>query len=477
MNKFYLPFFSLVFSVLAQRQMNGQEFYFGNDLSYVNEMEDCGVVYKKNGQSEDPFALFAQHGCNLVRLRLWHTPSWYDTLNNGKRYSDFADVRKSISRAKAHGMQVLLDFHLSDNWADPGKQRVPAAWLPVVHNLPILQDSLYDYIYKTLDQLNSEGLSPEMVQIGNETNKGILLSPEDDQNGWVLDWNRNAALFNTAIQAVRNIQQTSGKPIKVALHLADPDNAVWLTQEFIAHGVTDFDVIGISYYWPWHQPTDIQGTAAIIQNLKTTYPNKEVMIFETSYPWTFAGNDSATNIFTDEHPDYAPPSPQTQQAWMVDLTQAVMHAGGSGVVYWEPAWVSSPCWTQWGKGSHAENASFFDFENNLLQNGGIAWMQHNYTSATQQLNETVRLDVNISYHPDSNWLMLTTVPLLPEGRKTLQITDVAGRILLNTAVAELRLNHQSKIQLNVGKLPMEMLIVTVLNDGTPVFSRRVVMGQ
>jgi arabinogalactan endo-1,4-beta-galactosidase len=108
--------------VLGSLETYGQSFYFGADLSYVNEMEDCGVSYKEDGKPKDVHEMFADHGCNLVRLRLWHTPSWYDGLNNGNRYSDLADVKIAIGRAHAAGMEVLLDFHLSDNWADPGKQ-------------------------------------------------------------------------------------------------------------------------------------------------------------------------------------------------------------------------------------------------------------------------------------------------------------------------------------------------------------------
>ena len=78
----------------------GQTFYRGADLSYVNEMQDCGVVYKKDGKSIDPYSLFAEEGCQLVRLRLWHNPSWYSAINQGKIYSNTQDVTKSISRAR-----------------------------------------------------------------------------------------------------------------------------------------------------------------------------------------------------------------------------------------------------------------------------------------------------------------------------------------------------------------------------------------
>jgi arabinogalactan endo-1,4-beta-galactosidase len=372
--KFFLSLY-LAFSFSG---INAQPFFFGADLSYVNEMEDCGVIYKENGAAKDPYQIFADHNCNLVRLRLWHTPSWYDALNSGKRYSDFQDVRKSIMRARSLGMKVLLDFHLSDTWADPGRQLAPSAWLGVVDNLPLLKDSLYNYISQTLLALNSEGLLPEMVQIGNETNKGILLSPAVDAAGWSLDWNRNSQLFKRAIEAVRDVETATGKSVKVALHIAGPDNAGWLMQGFWSNGVTDFDVIGLSYYWAWHKPTTIADAGNVIAQLRQQYPGKEMMIFETGYIWTTQSNDNANNIISEVHPDYSPASPENQRDWHIALTQEVINRGGTGVIYWEPAWVSSTCWTQWGQGSHQEHATYFDYQNNLLPNGGMFFMTHQY---------------------------------------------------------------------------------------------------
>ena len=294
-------------------------FYFGADLSYVNEMEDCGVVYKEQGAAKDPYRIFAGNNCNLVRLRLWHTPSWYDTLNTGKRYSDYEDVKKSIQRAKAAGMDVLLDFHLSDFWADPQRQWVPKAWEPVVDNLPVLKDSVYNYITQTLNSLNAAGLMPEMVQIGNETNRGILLAPQVNDAGWVLDWNRNGVLFKSAINAVRAVETNTGKKIKVALHIAGPADAKWLMEGFWNAGVTDFDVIGLSYYWAWHKPTSIGDAGNVLNELRQKYPGKDVMIFETGYIWTTQSNDQASNIISEVQAGYAPASPENQQKWLVQL--------------------------------------------------------------------------------------------------------------------------------------------------------------
>ena len=116
-------------------------FYYGADLSYVNEMEDCGAKYKNNaGVTEDPYKIFADAGANLVRVRLWHNPIWTN-------YSNLNDVKKTIARAKTQGMKVLLDFHYSDTWADPSKQIIPKAWEHEIGNTNSLGELLYNYTF------------------------------------------------------------------------------------------------------------------------------------------------------------------------------------------------------------------------------------------------------------------------------------------------------------------------------------------
>ncbi|MEM9921010.1 MAG: glycosyl hydrolase 53 family protein [Bacteroidota bacterium] len=365
----------------------GQVFYAGADFSYVNEMEDCGAVYYENGEARDPYELFKAYDGNMMRFRLWHTPSWYDTLNANQRYSDLADVKKSIARAKSADMEVLLDFHLSDTWADPSRQLAPKAWLPVVDELESLKDSLYNYLFSTLSELDRENLLPGFIQIGNETNKGILLSPEDNEV-WTLDWPRNAALFNRAIDAVNDFERASGKDIQTVLHLAGPENADWLVKAFTDNGVQDFDIIGLSYYWAWHKPSDIADVGRVIEELQQAYPGKEVLVVETGYIWTNESNDNANNIISESHPSYQPVSPMQQRDWLVDLAKEIRASGGLGLLYWEPCWVSTGCFTQWGQGSHQEHAAFFDFDNNLLLPGGIEWMrQVNTTTSSGQLQK------------------------------------------------------------------------------------------
>lgn len=463
--------------LLASTVISGQ-FYFGADLSYVNEMEDCGVIYMENEEPKDPYQIFADHECNLVRLRLWHTPSWYDNLNEGRRYSDLADVKRSIARAKEHGMDILLDFHLSDNWADPSKQVVPAAWADVVDDLPALKDSLYNYIYNTLSELNSEGLLPEMIQIGNETNKGILQSQEDNDSGWKLDWDRNSELFNAAIDAVNTFEEETGANVLKVIHIAGPEEADWALRSFIENGVTDFDVMGISYYWAWHMPTSIEQTGDIIEGLKDDFPEYKVMILETGYIWTWASNDQANNIINEVHPDYSPPSPQAQRDWLIALTQEVIDRGGSGVVYWEPAWVSSNCWTQWGRGSHQEHATFFDFNSNLHNEGGIQWISHDYENLTSTgFPDTVSMaDITVYVDSSSNLLTIEYSELPVHARLYCQLIEVNGSMVEQTALGE-PLSQGGSFTIEIPQLPPGIYIVSITDGSKIVAAEKVFLGK
>ncbi|MEL6987625.1 MAG: glycosyl hydrolase 53 family protein [Bacteroidota bacterium] len=443
----------------------GQDFLLGVDLSYVNEMEDCGAEYYKDGAVKDVYEIFSDHGANIVRLRLWHTPTWYTELNNGNIYSDFVDVCKSIERAKSAGMKVLLDFHLSDNWADPSKQLVPKAWLNIVNDVDLLKDSLFDYLYNTLEHLAQKDLMPEYVQIGNETNKGILLSPSDNEV-FTLEWPRNAILFNAAIDAVRKISDEHNRDIDIVLHLADPSNASWLMEAFTTNGVLDFDIIGLSYYWQWHQPTTIQEAGDVVANLRQTYPDKEVALVEVGIHWTQEENDQANNILNEVPSGYNPISPSNQKKWLIDLTNEVQLNGGIGVFYWEPAWVSTPCFTQWGRGSHYENASFFNFENELIEEGGIAWLNYDYDFISSSL-ESLKEEWKVYYtHQDS--ILYIQNKEIKEGNYALRLFDMKG----NTILIEKFYSNEYSIGLNVSS---GNYFIIIMNSDHIVYSKKMII--
>ncbi len=332
---------------------NDVVFYRGADLSYVNEMVDCGAVYyNESGNPEDPYAIFSKAGTDLIRVRLWHQPDWTD-------YSDYEDVKKTISKAKALGMQVLLDFHYSDDWTDPGKQKVPAAWLPVVNDTQLLGDSLYNYTYHVLNKLNKTGLLPEFIQVGNEINAEILQDP--GKNYHHINWARNATLINRGIQAVRDASSEFGKNIQVMLHIAQPENGLWWFEQAKKNGISDYDWIGLSYYPLWSSYT-IDNLPAAIETLIKTY-HKRLMVVETAYPFTLNNADDANNILDSNAliTGY-PASAKGQYDYLKALEKSITSAGGEGLIYWEPAWVSTSCRTQWGQGSHWDNATLFDHD-------------------------------------------------------------------------------------------------------------------
>jgi len=350
----YFTLIGFVFIAFISCKKNSSEIYLGGDFSYINEMLDCGAVYRENGAIVDPYELFGKKGANISRIRLWHSPDW-------TAYSTYKDVEKAIRKSKAAGMRILLDFHYSDNWADPGDQIIPKAWADI-EDLEVLGDSLYNYTFTTISKLSKAGLTPEFVQVGNETNSEILLEEHVDELTEPINWTRNIFLLNKGIQAVNDVSKEIGFDIQTMIHIAQPEFSFpWFDSAF-QYKIEDFDWIGLSYY-PNCSTYKMTEVASAIDSLITSF-EKPVMVVETAYPYTLEGFDEANNILGEDAliPGY-PATPEGQLNFMIALTKEVLKGGGVGVIYWEPAWVSSSCSTRWGKGSHWENATFFDGKN------------------------------------------------------------------------------------------------------------------
>jgi arabinogalactan endo-1,4-beta-galactosidase len=338
--------------------------YLGADLSYVNEMEDCGAVYRLHGKPIDPFKLLKREGGNLVRVRIWVNPTW-------TKYSNYPDVLKTIRRAHSAGLQALLDFHYSDDWADGGKQIAPAAWANLSTDDQVR--TLHDYTLDTLSKLNADGAMPEMVQVGDETNPELLGGKIP---GGPINWDRNARLLNAGIQAVQEAGQSGSIAPRIMLHIAQPENVLPWFDAATTAGVSGYDLIGISYYKKWSKdsPAQLKDT---ISETRRRY-RKDVIVVETGYPFTLEGADTANNLLGEDAliPGY-PATPEGQRRFMVDLTQLTVDAGGIGVVYWEPYWVSTRCGTRWGHGSDWENAVWFDYKQHEAL-PVFEWLHHKY---------------------------------------------------------------------------------------------------
>lgn len=359
------------------------EFFHGVDLSYVKQVEDKGGIFKVAQSQADPYKLFSDKGANMVRLRLWHNPDWIKGIYGDETtvYSGFEEVATGIKRANDNGMAVNLDFHYSDVWADPEHQTPPAAWQDI-SDIDVLCDSVYNYTYSVMKELHGRGLLPEMVQIGNETNCGMMHTGTKD--GFpklsVCDgnWLNMGKVLNAGIKAVRDVDALSGETTLVTLHVADPKNLDWWFTNIINQGkVTDFDVAGFSYYHIWHTTVSFSDLPGVVKNLKVKI-NKEVAVLETAYAFTTANIDNYNNIYGSQTPlnDY-PYSVEGQKQFMIDLTQNMVNAGAIGVMYWEPAWITSQLRDLWGTGSAWENCAVFDFSGNATD--AMNYLNHPYT--------------------------------------------------------------------------------------------------
>lgn len=348
-------------------------FLKGADLSYVNELQDGGVIFTENGVSKDPYVLMNNYGANAVRLRLWHNPTWTN-------YSNLADVKRSIARAKNLNMRVLLDFHYSDTWTDPEQSLVPAAWASVVNNTSVLADSIYNYTTKVLTELKNSNLLPDLVQIGNETNNNFLVS--DNTQLLPVNVTRNVTLFNAGLDAVADFNLAYSKNIKTVLHVAmtinDASNWVYNLDQ---NGIMDYDMLGMSYYPQWQSYTP-EELGTFTATLLRDY-NIQLLVAETGHIWTREWNDESHNLMSNMGPGYPEtPCPQLQKDFLIEVKNAVRDNGGAGVFVWEPAWVSSDIETLWGVGSNWENVAFFDFNNELLDHGGIEFFSENNVEVT-----------------------------------------------------------------------------------------------
>jgi beta-galactosidase len=219
----------------------------GADISFLPELEARGIKFSDKGVQKDAIEIMKDHGFNYIRLRLFNDPSSDSGYSPKKGFCNLENTMKMAKRIKAAGMKFLLDFHYSDYWADPGKQFKPKAW----QNLGFteLKDSMYQFTKRVISELKAQGTSPDMVQVGNEINHGIIW-PEGNVN------NRDS--LAQLIIAGTNATMSVDPNITMMLHIAlggQNDESVWFINNMIERGV-QFDVIGLSYYPKWHGTLD-----------------------------------------------------------------------------------------------------------------------------------------------------------------------------------------------------------------------------
>ncbi|MBT8394642.1 MAG: arabinogalactan endo-1,4-beta-galactosidase [Bacteroidia bacterium] len=333
-------------------------FYKGMDLSFQTELEDYNVEYfDENGNPVTLLEFLEENGTNLVRLKLWHTSQ--DGENT------LSDVKSYAARIKAKNMSFLLNFHYSDYWTDPGKQFPPAAWENM--SFEEVKVAIYDYTKDVVRQLKDQNTLPEIIQIGNETDSGFLWNFGKVWDDFDDNWPNYSSLVSEAIRAIREVD--SDNSISIMLHHSSVSNAIYFFNELKPFNL-DFDMIGLSYY-PQLHTKDLNLVQLKLNELATTF-NKDILMVEVAYPFTFNWDDNSTNFIGDSSQILTefPATPQGQKAyfeWLVQTIKNIPNNRGKGFCYWAPDWVAfigneitSTSGSAW------ENQCIFDFDHKAL---------------------------------------------------------------------------------------------------------------
>jgi arabinogalactan endo-1,4-beta-galactosidase len=278
-------------------------FAYGADVSWITEQEAAGKkFYNNSGTQQDIFTVLKGKGINAIRLRVWVNPS--------STYNSTADVVAKAKRAKAAGMSIMIDFHYSDTWADPGHQTKPAAWAS--QSFTTLMSTVYNYTYNTLNTIKSNGITPDYVQVGNETSDGMLWQ-DGRASVSATNFKNFAWLVNCGYDATKAIFPSA----KVIVHVANGFNNTttrWIFDGLKANG-GKWDVCGFSVYPSTTNWASINSQVLTnMQDMVSRY-GKQVMICE-------AGMDVSAAA--------------ASKSFLTDLINKTKSVGGLGVYYWEP---------------------------------------------------------------------------------------------------------------------------------------------
>ena len=364
-------------SVPAKRHM---KFVKGMDLSTLLELERCGAKYYDNGEERDLLAIMKSYDVDTIRIRLWNDP-WSETGESyGAGENDLKTSLEIAKRVTAAGFGVLLNFHYSDFWADPGKQIKPKAWAD--YGVKELEQAVYDYTLESMRTFLDAGVNITMVQVGNELSNGLLW-PE----GKVPNYDNIATFVNAGIRAVRKADAA----IPVMIHLDNGGNNALYREwfdNFTKRG-EDFEIIGLSYYPFWHG--SLQMLNDNMNDIAERY-GKDLVIAEVSMGYTMEDYKNYEKLSDEERKGYAtrpalvekieyPMTKQGQYDFMEDFLNRISHikgGKGKGFFYWEPAWIPVPgsgwatpaslkymndpgrCGNEWA------NQALFDYDGNAL---------------------------------------------------------------------------------------------------------------
>lgn len=354
----------------------------GMDISSLDEIEKLGAKFYDNGEEQELIEILKKYDTNYIRLRLWNDPKTEDGRPYGAGNTDYETTLRMAKRVKAAGLGFLLDFHYSDFWADPGKQRKPKAWVGM--NVDELENAVYEFTREMVSGFVKEGAAPDMVQVGNELSNGLLW-PEGQ-------WPNFANIARFVSAGIRAVKETCPEA-KIMIHLDNGGNnelyRKWFDEYINVNKGEDFDVIGLSYYPFWHG--DLNALANNMNDIAVRF-GKELVIAEVSMGHT-----------TKDYAEYEKLSPENRKGMatkpalcekvpfamtvegqcefmkaFLEVVENVPENKGRGFFYWEAGWLpvegsgwateealeyikeAGPCGNEWA------NQALFDYDGNAL---------------------------------------------------------------------------------------------------------------
>jgi len=357
---------------------NRQDFIMGVDISSISEViKRGGKFYDHQGVRTSIYQLLKDHGVNYIRIRLWNDPVSPLGITYGGGNNDL-EVAKDIGhRAKLFGMKILLNFHYSDFWADPGKQIIPKAWANFTTAIQI-KDAIYDFTFHVMEEMKKASAHVDMVQIGNEIAPGMITQGTNDYetinsatpnrfnlptsiSGSTSNMNNLVMYLNAGLKASKD----SHPDVLTMIHIDRGGNNTFYRTFFDrleAHQV-DYDIIGMSYYVFYHG--SLLSFKTNIEDIAQRY-QKWIVVAETSYGFTNQNTAHASHILTQSYFDY-PLSPQGQVDVMRDIIEIVAQVNdqrGLGIFYWEPAWlpVAGAGWSSLSSPVTWANQALFSYQ-------------------------------------------------------------------------------------------------------------------
>lgn len=290
---------------------------FGGDFSISKKIQDNGYAFYAGNNSVDSPEVFYENGYTWARYRIFHSPNGEGAVCNDLEYT-----KESIISAKQAGFKILLDFHYSDTWADPGKQFKPAAWENL--SFPVLQDSVKEYTTKVIANLKSSSALPDLVQVGNEIDNGMLW-PDGGIDSSEQSWQKLTTLIKAGIEGVKQEED-----LPIMIHAAtggDSSKSLFFYNKMQEYQV-NFDIIGISYYPWWHGTfEDLEANLSLLSREF----DQEISLVETAYYQN--GYYPEQGLASQPYPS----SPQGQLDYLIALKNLLeKYPKVESVYYWQP---------------------------------------------------------------------------------------------------------------------------------------------